>query len=63
MYGSVPYASTPYAALGGGALLVAACIHVASQLLYGLDVEANLVFDVSAGSALVYNANLSTYIC
>jgi hypothetical protein len=62
MYGADPYASVPYAALSGG-ILVAACIHVASQLLYSLDVEANLVFDVSAGSALVYNANLSTYIC
>lgn len=62
MYGADPYASVPYAALGG-VILIAACIHVTSQLLYNLDVEANLVFDVSAGSALVYNANLSTYIC
>lgn len=62
MYGADPYAAVPYAALGG-VILIAACIHVASQLVYNLDVEANLVFDVSAGSALVYNANLSTYIC
>jgi len=51
MYGSDPYASVPYAALGG-ALLVAACIHVASQLLYTCDVAKTLVYTVSVSGSV-----------
>ena len=52
MYGADPYASVPYAALGGGALLVAACIHVASQLLYTCDVAKTLVYTVSVSGSV-----------
>jgi hypothetical protein len=51
MYGEIPYASVPYAALGG-TLLVAACIHVASQLLYTCDVAKNLVYTVSVSGSV-----------
>jgi len=62
MYGNIPYASTPYAAMGG-ALLVAACIHVSSQLVYNLGIGVSNVYYVAAGKQLVYSANISTYIC
>ena len=52
MYGADPYASVPYAALGGGGILVAACIHVASQLLYTCDVAKNLVYTVSVSGSV-----------
>jgi hypothetical protein len=53
MYGSVPYASTPYAAMGGSQLLVAACIHVDLQSLYTCTI----------GIAVVYTASIATSVC
>jgi hypothetical protein len=52
MYGSVPYASTPYAAMGGSQLLVAACIHVDLQLLYSCKVGVSLVYLCTASSSV-----------
>jgi hypothetical protein len=63
MYGSDPYASVPYAAMGGFQLLVAACIHVSSQLVYNLGIGVSNVYYVAAGKQLVYSASISTYIC
>ena len=51
MYGADPYASVPYAALGG-VILIAACIHVASQLVYTCDVSKNLVYTVSVSGSV-----------
>ena len=52
MYGADPYASVPYAALGGGGILVAACIHVDLQLLYSCKVGVALVYICTASSSV-----------
>lgn len=62
MYGADPYASVPYAALGG-VILIAACIHVASQLVYNLDVASASVYQVLASAEPVYCLTLETYVC
>ena len=63
MYGADPYASVPYATLGGSGILVAACIHVTSQLVYNLDVASASVYQVLASAEPVYCLTLETYVC
>ena len=52
MYGADPYASVPYAALGGVALIVAACVHTDIQLLYQCEIGLALVFVADASVAV-----------
>lgn len=62
MYGGMTYADAPYADLGS-VIIIAACIHVASQLVYNLDVAADSVYQVLASATNVYNMELDTYVC
>jgi hypothetical protein len=48
MYGGTTYAEVPYAALGGG-IIVAACVHTNSQIIYDCIVGISQVHFVYIG--------------
>lgn len=53
MYGADPYASVPYAALGGGVILiVAACVHADLQQIYSCDIGVSVVYYCNVGITL-----------
>ena len=65
MWGGDPWASVPYATLGGNNIFVAACIHTDLQLLYSCSVGVAVVHTCAVDAAIVYtiSASSSVFTC
>ena len=58
MYGNDPFGSVPYAAWGGG-IIVAACIHVDSQILYSCSLGISQVYFANATHRLLNSVTMT----
>jgi hypothetical protein len=53
MFGEVPFGDVPFGSLKAStSVLVSACIHVSSQLLYSCTLAQSLVYTVTATSSV-----------